>query len=282
MPLLDALAGRLGKVARVAVRVNPDVDAVTHPYISTGLREHKFGIDIAEVEAVYDRARALQNLPRRSRLPHRLAAARPRAAAGRGGPDAGSGAALARGGIPIRHLDLGGGLGVPYKPGDPQPDVAGFLASVRKLVAGKDLFLFFEPGRSIVAEAGVLLTRVLYRKKNGEKEFVIVDASMTDLIRPALYDAHHEILPLRKRDAGTVVADVVGPVCESGDFLAKDREVANVLPGDLMAVMTCGAYGVVAASNYNARPRAAEILVEGGAWKVVRERERYEDLVRGE
>ena len=156
------------------------------------------------------------------------------------------------------------------------------MRRIRAMVEGKDLTLYFEPGRSLVAEAGVLLSRVLYRKSTRTKEFIIVDAGMNDLIRPALYDAYHEILPLRQNPMGTVRADVVGPVCESGDFFAKDREMANVMPGDLVAVMTCGAYGMVAGSNYNARTRPAEVLVEGGQWRVVRERESYHDLIRGE
>ena len=149
-------------------------------------------------------------------------------------------------------------------------------------VEGHDLEVLIEPGRSIVAEAGVLLTRVLYRKTNGDREFVIVDAGMNDLIRPALYHAHHEIIPLRENQAGSITADVVGPVCESGDFLARGREIANVLPGDLLSVCTAGAYGFVAASNYNARPRPPEILVEGSRYRVVRQRETFEDLIRGE
>jgi diaminopimelate decarboxylase len=149
-------------------------------------------------------------------------------------------------------------------------------------VDGHGLEILIEPGRSIVAEAGLLITRVLYRKTNGDREFVIVDAAMNDLIRPALYHAHHEIIPLRQNQAGSITADVVGPVCESGDFLARGREIANVLPGDLLAICTAGAYGFVAASNYNARPRPPEILVEGERYRVVRKRETYQDLTRGE
>jgi diaminopimelate decarboxylase len=185
-------------------------------------------------------------------------------------------------GLPIRHLDLGGGLGVAYTPGAETPDARAFAASVRAKVEGHGLTLLLEPGRSLVAEAGVLVTRVLYRKRSVKKEFIVVDAAMTDLIRPALYKAHHEIIPLRKTPLGTVRADVVGPVCETGDFLARDRDVANVLPGDYLAVCTAGAYGFVSASNYNARPRPPEILVEGAGWRVVRPRETFEDLVRGE
>ncbi len=166
-------------------------------------------------------------------------------------------------GIPIRTLDLGGGLGVAYKPGDKALSICEFIQAMCQRTAGHGLEILIEPGRSIVAEAGLLLTRVLYRKTNGDRQFVIVDAAMNDLIRPALYQSHHEIVPLRENQAGTITADVVGPVCESGDFLARDREMPNVMPGDLLAVCTAGAYGFVAASNYNARPRPPEILVEG-------------------
>jgi diaminopimelate decarboxylase len=185
-------------------------------------------------------------------------------------------------GLPIRHLDLGGGLGVPYKPEDAAPDVREFVSEVRRKVEGRDLLLMLEPGRSIVGEAGVLLTRVLSRKRTLTREFIVVDAAMTDLIRPSLYQAHHEILPLRQNERGTVRADVVGPVCESGDFLALDREMPNVLPGDLLAVCTAGAYGFVMSSNYNARVRPPEVLVEGAGWRVARARESWDDLIRGE
>jgi diaminopimelate decarboxylase len=185
-------------------------------------------------------------------------------------------------GIPIRTLDLGGGLGVAYKPGDQALSICEFIQAMCRRTAGHNLEILIEPGRSIVAEAGLLLTRVLYRKTNGDRQFVIVDAAMNDLIRPALYQSHHEIVPLRQNQAGTITADVVGPVCESGDFLARDRAIANVMPGDLLAVCTAGAYGFVAASNYNGRPRPPEILVEGDRFRVIRKREKYEDLIRGE
>ena len=282
--LIDSLAGRLGRKASVSVRVNPDVDAATHPYISTGLKEHKFGIDIAAVEEVYERANTLPNIDLDGVACHigsQLLDATPLVEAARKLVEL-AGRLRSRG-IGIRHLDLGGGIGVPYKPEDKRPDVTGFLAEARRLVEGKNLTLLFEPGRSIVAESGVLLTRVLYRKSTGSKEFIVVDAAMTDLIRPALYGAHHEIVPLREsRIPGTILADVVGPVCESADFLAKDRLMPQVMPGDLLAVMTSGAYGWVASSNYNARPRPAEVLVEGNTWRVVRTREAYSDLLRGE
>jgi len=284
LALVNSLAARRGMKARVAVRVNPDVDAATHPYISTGLRKHKFGIDIGEAEGVYARARICENLLLEGVSCHigsqildtapmievfdKMVALAER---------------LRARGFPIRSLDLGGGLGVAYKPDEEAPAIAEYVQAMCERVSGHDLEIVIEPGRSIVAEAGLLLTRVLYRKTNGERNFVIVDAGMNDLIRPALYHSHHEIVPLRRSDeAGAIVADVVGPVCESGDFLARGRSIANVLPGDLLAVSTVGAYGFVAASNYNARPRPPEILVEGDAYRVIRKRETYEDIVRGE
>jgi diaminopimelate decarboxylase len=281
--LISSLASRLGKTAAIALRVNPDVDAQTHPYISTGLREHKFGIDSAGVEEVYARAAALPHIVLTGVSCHigsQLLDTSPLIEA------AGKLVALverlrARG-LPIRHLDLGGSIGVPYRPGEERPDLAGYLGAVRRLAEAHGLALLFEPGRWIVAEGGVLLARVLYRKRNGGKEFIIVDAAMNDLIRPALYDAYHEIVPLRLAPFPPVVADVVGPICESGDFLARDREMANLMPGDLVAVKTAGAYGFTQASNYNARPRACEVLVDGAEWRVVRRRETLEDLVRGE
>lgn len=283
LALLDALAARRGIVARAAVRVNPDVDAETHPYICTGLRENKFGVDIAEVEGVYTRARGLRNVALEgvachigsqisSSAPVLEALDRMLALTDR----------LRTCGFAIRHLDLGGGLGVSYREGDAAPDIGATVAEVCTRVREHGLTLFVEPGRSLVAEAGILVTRVLYRKANGPREFMVVDAAMNDLIRPALYQAHHEIVPVRKNDRGTVVADVVGPICESGDFLARARKMPEALPGDLLAVRTAGAYGFVQASNYNSRPRPAEVLVEGREWRVVRVRETYEDLVRGE
>jgi diaminopimelate decarboxylase len=281
--LISSLATRLGRTASLSIRVNPDVDALTHPYISTGLKENKFGIDISEVEDVYQRASQLPGISLDGVSCHigsQLLDAAPAVEAAR--KLFALVQRLRARGIHIREFDLGGGLGVPYVPGDARPDVQSFLAQIRQLVEGAGLFLLFEPGRSIVAESGALISRVLYRKKNGAREFIIVDASMTELIRPALYEAHHEILPLRQSKFGTVVANVVGPVCESGDFLAENREVANLLPGDLIAAMTAGAYGFVMASNYNARPRPSEVLVRGAEWRVVRGRESFEDLTRGE
>lgn len=283
LALIDAKAGRLGRKAAAAIRINPDVDAQTHPYISTGLRQHKFGIDISEAEAVYDRARAFRNVALEGISCHigsQLTSAAPLldalekmlSLADR----------LRARGHAIRYVDLGGGLGVPYHAEEKTADIASYVEGIRSRLAGRDYEFFLEPGRSIVARAGVLVTRVLYRKQNNGKEFVIVDASMTDLIRPSLYKAWHEILPVRRSPWPEIVADVVGPVCETGDFLALDRRMANALPGDLLAVCTAGAYGMVASSNYNARPRPAEALVEGDTWRLVRARETLEDLIRGE
>jgi len=281
--LVSEIAVGRGVQARVALRVNPDVNAETHPYISTGLREHKFGIDIAEVEAVYAEASHLPNLLVEGASCHigsQLLDASPvleavermLALIDR----------LRAAGIPVQTLDLGGGLGISYRPGQFPPSPSAFIEQVCRLAAGRDLTLMIEPGRSIVGDAGVLLTRVLYRKRNGSKEFVIVDAAMNDLLRPSLYQAHHEILPVREAARNTITADVVGPICETGDFLARNREIADVQAGDLLAVRTAGAYGFVLSSNYNGRPRAAEVLVEGGAWRVVRQRETRADLIRGE
>jgi diaminopimelate decarboxylase len=284
LALLDALAHRRGIKARVALRVNPDVAADTHAHIATGSLGHKFGIDIGQAEAVYERARQYENLLLEGVSCHigsqqfdfdpmMKAADRVLELI----------ALLRAKGFEIRHVDLGGGLGITYRPDEPAPPITEFTMALRERVAGRGLHLFLEPGRSIVGNAGVLLSRVLYRKKSGDKEFVVVDAAMNDLIRPALYDAHHEILPLRATSSGCGLrADVVGPVCESGDFLAQDRQMPEVFPGDFLAVCTVGAYGFAQASNYNARPRPAEVLIENGAWRVIRKRETFEDLIKGE
>jgi len=283
LALIDALAARRGVRASFAIRVNPDVDASTHPYISTGLREHKFGIDIADAEGVYERARELPNLAAEGVSCHigsQLMDTNPILEAidrvltliER----------LRSKGFPIGHIDLGGGLGVAYQAHEQAPGIRGFIAQARAKLEGRGLHVAIEPGRSIVGRAGVLLTRVLYRKNSAGKEFVIVDAAMNDLIRPALYRSHHEIVPLRKTGRAEIVADVVGPVCETGDFLARGRKMADAAPGDYLAVETAGAYGFVQASNYNSRTRPAEILVEGDKFRVIRARETYEDLVRGE
>ena len=283
LALIDALAARRGVKAGFAVRVNPDVDASTHPYISTDLSEHKFGIAIAAAPKVYEHSRRYRNLEARgvschigSQIldPSPILDAVDKILA--------LACALRDAGHPIRHVDFGGGLGVAYHAGEKALGIDAFVASLHTRLRQDGFQVMIEPGRSIVGPAGVLLTRVLYRKRNGDKEFVIVDAAMNDLIRPSLYRAHHEIVPLRKNTLPPIVADVVGPVCETGDFLARDRKIANVMPGDFLAVCTAGAYGFTQASNYNSRPRPPEVLVEGNKYRTVRRRETYEDLVRGE
>ncbi|MGH8353996.1 MAG: diaminopimelate decarboxylase [Pseudomonas sp.] len=278
---LQLVAAELGVKAPVSLRVNPDVDAGTHPYISTGLKENKFGIAIAEAEAVYARAAELANLEvlgvdchigsQLTSLPpfidalDRLLALIDR---------------LAERGIRIRHLDLGGGLGVRYKDETPPPASA-YIQAVRARLQGRDLALVFEPGRFIVANAGVLLTRVEYLKHTEHKDFAIVDAAMNDLIRPALYQAWMEVLAVQPRDAQARAYDIVGPICETGDFLAKGRELA-LAEGDLLAVRSAGAYGFVMSSNYNTRGRAAEVLVDGAQAFEVRRRESLDELFAGE
>ncbi len=283
LALIDALAARRGVTARAAIRVNPDVDAGTHPYIATGLSENKFGIAIAEVEEVYDRARSCRNLELSAVSCHigsQLLDTDPMMEAVE--RMLGLVARLRACGHPISALDLGGGLGVAYRSADRAPGIKDFIEQVRRRLESESLSVLVEPGRSIVGPAGVLVTRVLYRKRTAKKEFIVVDAAMNDLIRPSLYRSHHEIVPLRKNPYSPVVADVVGPICETGDFLARDREMPNAVPGDLLAVSTAGAYGFVLSSNYNSRPRPPEILVDGSSWRVVRARETYDDLVRGE
>jgi diaminopimelate decarboxylase len=282
--LISRLASEVGKTARIALRVNPDVDAVTHPYISTGLREHKFGVDIAQAEQIYLRAAELPGISPDgischigSQLldikPLLEAADKTLALVDR----------LRSHGLPIRYLDLGGGLGVPYRSSDRPARAASLADALKTRLEGRDLTLMLEPGRSIVAEAGILLTRVLLIKNNGQKTFVVVDAGMNDLIRPSLYQAHHEIVPVRQAEAGTdIVADIVGPVCETGDFFARGRQMPAVRCGDLLAIRTAGAYGFVLSSNYNSRPRPCELLIDGERVQVARRRETWEDLTRGE
>jgi diaminopimelate decarboxylase len=278
LALIDAMAARRGVKAGFSIRVNPDVDAATHPYISTGLSQHKFGIAMSEALAVYERARGLKNLRAEGVSCHigsQILDPAPILEA----VDKLLALAATLG---IRHVDFGGGLGIRYRDSEKAPVIREFIESLCARLGARGLHAMVEPGRSIVGPAGVLLTRVLYRKKNGPKEFVVVDAAMNDLIRPSLYHAHHEIVPVRKNALPPVTADVVGPICETGDFLARGRQMANVMPGDFLAVCAAGAYGFVLSSNYNSRPRAAEVLVEGAAYRVIRRRETFEDLVRGE
>ncbi|MEO1854357.1 diaminopimelate decarboxylase [Chromohalobacter sp.] len=279
---LNQVAGECGQVARVSLRVNPDVDAKTHPYISTGLKANKFGIAVDEAFAVYQRAAELPNLEivgldchigsqLTELAPFLDALDRLLILLDR----------LNEAGITIEHLDLGGGLGVPYQDEQP-PAPYDYARALLERLDGRDLTLLFEPGRSIAANAGVMLTRVEYLKPGETQHFAIVDAGMNDLIRPALYQAWQRIVPVDTRQAReTAVYDVVGPVCETGDFLGKARELA-IAPGDLLAVRSAGAYGFVMASHYNSRPRPAELMVDGDSVQVVRERETLDALWAGE
>ena len=278
---LQVVAAEMGKVAPVSLRVNPDVDAGTHPYISTGLKENKFGIAIADAEAIYVRAAQLPNLEVvgvdchiGSQLttvePFLDALDRLLALVDR----------LAECGIHLRHLDLGGGVGVRYRDEQP-PRVADYIQAIRERMGERDLALVFEPGRYIVANAGLLLTQVEYLKHTEHKDFAIIDAAMNDLIRPALYQAWMGISAVKPRQGEGRRYDVVGPICETGDFLAKDR-VLNLAEGDLLAVQSAGAYGFVMSSNYNTRGRCAEVLVDGDQAFEVRRRETIAELFAGE
>jgi diaminopimelate decarboxylase len=282
LEVLNRVAGELGCVAAVSVRVNPDVDAGTHPYISTGLRENKFGVSMEEALTVYQRAAALPHVevvgmdchigsqlteisPFIDALQRLLALID----------------TLSASGITIRHLDLGGGLGVRYRDEQP-PSIAAYISAIRAELAGRDLQLLFEPGRSIAANAGLLVTRVEYLKPTPEHNFALVDAAMNDMIRPALYQAWLDIQTVEHSDTGQrALWDVVGPVCETGDFLGKDREL-TLNQGDLLAVFGAGAYGFTMSSNYNTRPRAPEIMVDGEDIHLIRERETIADMMRTE
>ena len=278
---LATLAAAAGCRAPVSLRVNPDIDARTHPYITTGLRENKFGIPFGEAPELYARAARNPALDVKGidcHIGSQLASLEPYL-------DAldrllGLADSLAGDGISVTHLNLGGGLGIRYRDESP-PEPAAFAAAIVARMAGRGLVLVLEPGRSIVGNAGVLLTRVEYLKHNGEKRFAVVDAAMNDLIRPALYDAWHDVAPVTPRDGVPEAYEIVGPVCESGDFLARERRLV-LEPGDLLAVRSAGAYGFVMSSNYNSRPRAAEVMVDGGGCHVVRRRETIADLMAGE
>jgi diaminopimelate decarboxylase len=285
---LEVLAGRaelLGVRAKVALRVNPDVFAETHPYISTGLREHKFGIAMERAQAVYARAAQLPGIVPAGVSVHIGSQIRDVA------PFAESLARVAAlvselraDGVTIEYVDAGGGFGIEYGTAefDPAARAAEYAAAIRGVMEGLDAHLLLEPGRFVIAQAGALLTRVISTKQNGSKHCVIVDAAMNDLIRPALYQAHHEIVPVVREARESQVADIVGPVCESGDFFARDRETPEVKAGELVALLDAGAYGMSLASNYNSRGRAAEVLVDGGKARLIRRRETVEELMAGE
>ncbi len=280
---IDAIAGRLKRKTGVAIRVNPNVDPKTHPYISTGLKKNKFGIETGQAIKEYIFAKnSLKNVVPMgidchigSQItqiaPFVDALAKTRELLG----------VLRAEGLDIKYLDMGGGLGITYDTETP-PHPSKYGEAVIEGTRGLGVTLIFEPGRSMVGNAGILATRVLYTKEGTEKNFIIVDAAMNDLARPSLYGSYHAIKPVKKKDSREMTADVVGPICESGDFLAKDRLLPAVKPGDFFAVMSAGAYGFSMSSNYNTRPRAAEVMVDGKGFTVIRKRETVEDLVKGE
>lgn len=281
--VIDAIAGRLRKKAGFAIRVNPNVDPKTHPYISTGLKKNKFGIETEEAikEYVYAHKNLKNVLPigvdchigsqitEISPFVDVLKKTRALISTLRGE------------GLEIKYLDMGGGLGITYdKEAPPHPSKYG--EAVLEGTKGLGVTLIFEPGRNMVGNAGILVTRVVYTKKGSEKRFIIVDAGMNDLARPSLYGSYHAIKPVRNEGRQEITVDVVGPICESGDFLAKDRLMPEVKPGDLLAVMSAGAYGFSMSSNYNTRPRPAEVLASGSGFSVIRKRETVADLIKGE
>jgi diaminopimelate decarboxylase len=280
LELINFMAKQLGKVAPIAIRVNPDVDPKTHPYIATGLKESKFGIEIKKAKALYLMATKMTYLEIK-------------------GIDCHIGSQLtilspflevleqikiiykelSAQGLKIEYLDMGGGLGITYDKEVP-PHPTEYAQAIKAVAKDLNCKLILEPGRVIVGNAGILLTKVLYLKKTAEKTFVIVDAGMNDLIRPSLYGVYHDIKPVKKRKGPQIIADIVGPICESADFFAKNRKIPLVKSGELLAIMSAGAYGFVMSSNYNSHPRAAEVLVNENKYKVIRKRETYEDLVR--
>jgi diaminopimelate decarboxylase len=282
LEVIESRARSLQKPARISIRVNPDVEAHTHPYISTGQIIHKFGVAKDEALDLYRRAahsphlrvhgvachigsQILEVEPFWKALEEILGVAQQ----------------LASEGIPVKLLDLGGGYGIRYADEEPL-DVEALTRGLEERLRGTSVQLILEPGRALVGNAGVLIARVLYVKRNQRKNFVVVDAGMSDFMRPTLYGSYHGIVPALERPAEKLLADVVGPLCESGDFLAQDREMPDVQPGDLLAVLTAGAYGFVLSSNYNTRPRPAEVLVHGGEAELIRPREKVEDLMAGE
>jgi diaminopimelate decarboxylase len=284
---LNEIAGGIGKKAPISLRVNPDVDPQTHPYISTGMKKAKFGVEITRSLESYKKAASLPNLEvvgvdchigsqLTSVSPFVDALARVREYLDR--VLVGS---LKKEGARIRYLDLGGGLGISYKDEEP-PHPQEYANAIIQGLEGLDVTLILEPGRVIVGNAGILITEVQYLKETDDKKFVIVDGGMNDLIRPALYGSYQEIRPVVESKGDRIVADIVGPICESGDFFAKDREIVRPQRGELLAVMSAGAYGFTMASNYNSHPKPPEVLVNGDSYCIVRARESFDDLIRGE
>ncbi len=279
---IDKVAGELGKKAPIALRVNPDIDPETHPYISTGLKKHKFGIPFDDALEYYKLANRLKNIkivgihkhigsqitkvtPFVDSLKRVLTLIE----------------SLQNDGMPIHYLDIGGGLGIQYEDEEP-PHPSELAKEIKPLLKDRGITIVLEPGRSLVGNAGILVSRVLYTKKGKDKDFIIVDAGMNDLMRPTLYEAYHKIMPVRKKKRKKVFADIVGPICESGDFLGKERDIPSLHRGEYIAVMGAGAYGFSMSSNYNSRPRAAEVLVKDIKHFLIKKRETFDDLIKGE
>jgi diaminopimelate decarboxylase len=279
---INRIAEGMRKKAPIALRVNPDIDPQTHPYISTGLKQHKFGMPIENALEFYRLANDLKNIKVigiHKHIGSQITKVTPFVDALRKLlllVDKLNGI-----GMNLKYLDIGGGLGIPYK-GEKTPQPVDLAKRLLPLLKGRDVTLIAEPGRSIAGNAGVFLTKTLYLKEGPEKEFVVVDGGMNDLIRPTLYNAYHEVLPVMRTRRKKVISDIVGPICESGDFLAKGREIQKVSRGDLISLMSAGAYGFTMSSNYNSRPRAAEVMVKGKKHFLVRKRETYTDLVKSE
>ena len=282
MHSLNRVAERMGKKAKIALRVNPDVDPKTHPYISTGLKENKFGVSIKDAVEQYSVASGLKGLQVAGVSCHigsQLTSISPFVDALKKLKDLIE--RLTRLGMRIDYLDLGGGLGITYEDESPPPPTE-YAAAIQAELGETGLTLILEPGRVLVGNAGILVAEVIYTKISDDKIFFVVDAAMNDLMRPSLYNSYHEIRPVRVTGRKKVKADIVGPICESGDFLAKNREVVAFEPGELLAVMSAGAYGFSMSSTYNSRPRACEVMGKGDRFSVIREREKMEDLIRGE
>lgn len=281
--LLNNVAKGIGKKARIALRVNPDIDPKTHPYISTGLKKSKFGIEIGKAVDVYKEAARMEGIEVvgiDAHIGSQIFQLDPFVESLKKLIELGD--ALGKEEINVQYVDLGGGLGITYEESEMPPHPKEYADVIKREISGTPYKLVLEPGRALVGNAGILLTTVLYVKKGASKKFVVVDAAMNDLVRPAFYDSYHEIVTADESLGDEEVVDVVGPVCESGDFFAKDRGLPKVKRGDLLAILSAGAYGFAMSSNYNTRPRAPEVMVRGEEFFVVRGRETYEDLIRGE
>ena len=280
LEVLNELGKEYGKKVRIAIRVNPDVDPKTHPYIATGMRKSKFGIDIREAEKEYEDASRLENIEVvgiHCHIGSQILDISPYKEAVEKVVNLYE--KLINKGIDIKYLDIGGGLGIKYKPEDREPSPKELAELLKPILSGVKAKLILEPGRSIMGNAGILLTQVQFLKDKGEKHFIIVDAGMNDLIRPAIYEAYHHIVPVKEENREKVKADIVGPICETGDFLALDREVQRMERGEYLAVLSAGAYGFAMSSHYNMRPRAAEVLIDKGEVKLIRKREDYQYII---